>query len=280
MADPAEHDRMAALIADLLHGGEPRLARLAAKSGRSPFHLQRLFRRWVGLSPRQFAAFATVSRAKGLLAAASVLDVALEVGVSGPGRLHDHFVSIEAMSPGESKTGGAGVTVHVGHGSTPLGPAIIAWTPRGICHLAFLDHDDGLERVRREWPKAILVRDDMAAVALLARAFARAGDPLPLLVRGTSFQVAVWKALVEIPEGQVLSYTGLASAIGRVGAERAVGQAVGGNPIAYLIPCHRVIRASGVLGGYAWGIERKTGLLAGELVRRATGTPGNPRPNV
>jgi AraC family transcriptional regulator of adaptative response/methylated-DNA-[protein]-cysteine methyltransferase len=267
---------MAALIADLAAGGSPRLARLAARSGRSPFHLQRSFRRWVGLSPRQFTAFATVGRAKGLLAAArSVLDVTLEVGLSGPGRLHDHFVSIEAMSPGESASGGAGVAMGFGAGDTPLGPALIAWTPRGICRLAFLDGDDGTAALRREWPRAALARDDGAAAALLARAFT-AGDPrrpLPLVVRGTAFQVAVWRALLAIPAGAVESYGGLARELGRAGAERAVGSAVGANPIAYLIPCHRVIRASGVLGGYAWGLERKTGLLAGELAqRRSAGT--------
>ena len=270
MSPARNYDRMAALIADLADGASARLARLSVRDGRSPFHLQRMFRRWVGLSPQQFSAFATVTRAKGLLVAAhSVLDVALTVGLSGPGRLHDHCVTMEAMSPGEIASGGAGVTVRYGYGSTPVGSALMAWTPRGICRLAFGSGADDLVRVRREWPQAMLLRADREAGVVLTQVFASAGRnrTLPLLVRGTAFQVAVWRALLEIPEGQVGSYGALAGRLGRGGAERALGQAVGHNAIAYLIPCHRVIRASGVVGGYAWGVDRKVGLLAGELAR-------------
>jgi AraC family transcriptional regulator, regulatory protein of adaptative response / methylated-DNA-[protein]-cysteine methyltransferase len=250
-----------------------RLTDLAAEAGVSRFHLQRSFREWAGLTPKQFSCFVSVCRGKGLLRAAkSVLDVALEIGLSGPGRLHDHFLTAEAVTPGEFKSGGDGVQLGYGCGGTPFGPALIAWTHRGVCRLTFIADDSNAIQhlLRQEWPAATLERDDPAARALLGRAFASAdveAKPFRLVVRGTAFQIAVWRALMEIPEGQVSTYGRLAERAGFDGASRAVGRAVGDNPIAFLIPCHRVIRSTGLLGGYRWGIERKTAMLAGELRR-------------
>jgi AraC family transcriptional regulator of adaptative response/methylated-DNA-[protein]-cysteine methyltransferase len=247
------------------------LADLAANEGVSAFHLQRSFRLYSGLSPKRFAEFVSVCRAQGLLRAArSVLDVSLELGLSSTGRLHDRFVTIAATTPGEYRSGGAGMCVGHGIGATPLGPALLAWTPRGICRLGFAD-GDGFGRelavLRRDWPVAELRRDDGEARRRLGEAFApdAARLPLPLAVRGSDFQVAVWRALLEIPEGGVTSYGELADRIGSAGASRAIGRAVGDNPVAVLIPCHRVIRASGALSGYRWGVDRKAALLAREL---------------
>ena len=250
------------------------LTELAAEAGLSPFHYQRTFRRWVGLTPQQVAAFAAVARAKGLLRAAhSVLDVALELGLSGPSRLHDRFVTIEAMTPGEWAAAGLDLQLGWGTGQTPLGEALIAWTPRGICRLHFLDGEDPLALLRSELPRATPVREDAQARRLLGQAFTGVVDaPLALVVRGTRFQTAVWRALLERPAGSLISYGALATKLGAPRASRAVGTAVGSNPIAMLIPCHRVITASGLLGGYRWGLDRKCALLAQELqssLRRA-----------
>lgn len=275
-----EHDRNARFIARLADGSSPRLARLAGEEGVSPFHAQRSFRRWVGLTPSQFATFARICRARDLLGAArSVLDVALEVGLSGPGRLHDQFISIEGLSPGEHRAGGAGVALGHGCGPTPLGTAAIAWTPRGICRLAFLnraEEEAAFEaRLRREWPLAVAARDDARARAVLRAAFAAPRTaPLRLAVRGTAMQVAVWRALLEIPEGSVTSYAALAAEVGAPAAVRAVAGMVGANPVGYLIPCHRVVRSTGLIAGYRWGIERKMALLARELGRRRAGGGG------
>jgi len=278
--DPATKtgERVAGTLRRL--GTEParaRLGELAEAAGVSPFHLQRSFRRWVGISPRQFAAFVQVCRAKGLLrAAGTVLEVSLELGMSSPARLHDHFCAVEAMSPGEDKAVGAGVWLRFGEGATPFGRTAVGWTARGICRMGFVDGDgDGFSaRLRREWPRADIIRDDAGARGLLARAFApgaRVDAPLALGVRGTAFQIAVWRALLEIPAGSVVTYAEVAARAGHPGSARAAGTAIGDNPVAWLIPCHRVIRGSGVLGGYRWGLERKMGMLAGEIAGRGAG---------
>jgi len=269
--------RIAAMLATLggPHGAAAGLSGLARAQGLSPFHLQRLFRRWVGLSPQQFAAFARISHAKGLLTASrDVLDVALSLGMSGPGRLHDQFVRIEAMSPGEYKRQGAQVAIRFGSGATPLGPALAAWTPRGVCAVQFgpeLTQAGPAEAwLQARWPRATLLRDPAAAQALLTRIFSPAPrdgrhTALRVLVQGTRFQVAVWQGLLAIPAGDVTTYGRLAAWCGAPGAARAVGAALGANPVALLIPCHRVIQESGLLGGYRWGQERKIALLAREL---------------
>lgn len=245
------------------------LAELAADAQLSPFHFQRTFRTWVGLPPGQVAAYAVVAKAKGpLRAAASVLDVSLDLGLSGPSRLHDRFVAIEAMTPGEWAAEGLGLRIAWGLGATPLGAALVAWTERGVCRLHFPDHDDPEALLRSEHPRALLVRDDTHARSLLATAFQRTAPdaPLPVVVRGSHFQIAVWRALLERPPGSLTTYGALARQLGRPQACRAVGTAVGANPLAVLIPCHRVITSSGLLGGYRWGLDRKCALLAREAV--------------
>lgn len=255
-------------------GAQPALSEVAAAVGLSPFHFQRLFTRWAGVSPKRFLELLTVDHARRLLQdSASVLDAALAVGLSGPGRLHHHFVTLEAASPGEVKARGAGLTIRWGVHPSPFGDALLALTPRGICRLVFLGAG-GTAAARDElaaaWPAATLRRDDAGTAAAAAAALPAAGPaPLALWVRGTNFQVAVWRALLRIPEGAVTSYGELAAAVGRPGAARAAGQAVGANPVAYLIPCHRVIRGAGAPGGYRWGPERKRALLAWEAARAA-----------
>jgi AraC family transcriptional regulator of adaptative response/methylated-DNA-[protein]-cysteine methyltransferase len=246
------------------------LSELASEAGFSPWHFQRTFRRWVGLSPAQVAAFCRVAQAQGpLRAARSVLDVALDVGLSGPSRLHDQFISVEAMTPGEWAASGLGLQIGWGCGETPLGRALIAWTPRGICRLHFLGDEDPEAALRAEYPAATLRCDHCEAMRLLAQAFTArtAAAPLSLVVRGTHFQIAVWRALLALAAGSVTSYGQLASSLGRPAASRAVGTAVGANPIAVLIPCHRVITAGGLLGGYRWGLERKCVLIAHEQAK-------------
>lgn len=247
------------------------LAELAADAELSPFHFQRTFRAWVGLPPGQVAAYAVVAKAKGpLRAAANVLDVSLDLGLSGPSRLHDRFVAIEAMTPGEWAAEGLGLRIGWGLGATPLGEALVAWTARGVCRLHFPDCDEPEALLRREHPRAELARDDARARSLLTTAFARMAPdaPLPVVVRGTRFQIAVWRALLERPSGSLTTYGALARELGRPDASRAVGTAVGANPLAVLIPCHRVITSSGLLGGYRWGLDRKCALLAKEAIDR------------
>lgn len=249
------------------------LAELAAEAQLSPFHFQRTFRAWVGLPPGQVAAYAVVAKAKGpLRAAASVLDVSLDLGLSGPSRLHDRFVAMEAMTPGEWAAEGLGLRIGWGVGPTPLGEALVAWTARGVCRLHFADHDAPESLVRSEHPRAELTRDDARARSLLATAFqpAAAGAPLPVVVRGTRFQIAVWRALLERPRGSLTTYGALARELGHPAASRAVGTAVGANPLAVLIPCHRVITSSGLLGGYRWGLDRKCALLAQEVAAQSS----------
>jgi AraC family transcriptional regulator, regulatory protein of adaptative response / methylated-DNA-[protein]-cysteine methyltransferase len=251
---------------------QPRLATIAAHAGLSEFHFNRLFRRWAGLTPRQYLAFVTARAARGVLGgAASVLEASYAVGLSGPGRLHDLLVTLDAVTPGELKARGAGLTIQYGFTPTPFGTALIASTPRGICHFGF--HDRGSERaaaaaLAREWRDAHLVQDDAAARAMADRIFGagEAGEaaPLRLAVRGTNFQLKVWKALLEVGAHGPTTYAEVARAAGVPGAERAVGSAVGANTIAWLIPCHNVLRTDGSLGGYRWGPERKRAMLTFE----------------
>jgi len=243
---------------------QPGIHDLAGHLQVSRWHLTRLFRRWSGLTPNQFVAFVTVTKARGLLAAGrDVLGTALELGLSGPGRLHERCVTMSGFSPGELARGGVAY-VQWGAGPTPFGNAIVAWNRRGICGLEFLTDSAGApeayRRMAEQWPASADSREDAEAAALLRRVFVypwTPQHPFHLQVKGTPFQVAVWKALLAVPEGTWVSYHDLAKAIGRPTANRAVGAAVGANPIAWLIPCHRVIRASGLIGHYRWGQERK-----------------------
>lgn len=266
----SDFDRVATAIRFLnQHAHEqPSLAQLAAHLGLSPFHLQRLFRQWAGVTPKQFLQLLTVQRAKALLYDQPVLAVSDSVGLSSGSRLYDHFVALEAMTPGELRGGGAGLLIDTAIHDTLYGPALIAMTPRGICALDFVGgaDEDAVAAVRVRWPGAE-VRLDAVRTRAVAEALAgRAGEPVwPLHVQGTNFQVSVWRALLNTRAGQLTSYGRLAAQTGRAGAARAVGQAVGANPVAVLIPCHRVIRETGVLGGYRWGLPRKQAMLLREL---------------
>jgi AraC family transcriptional regulator, regulatory protein of adaptative response / methylated-DNA-[protein]-cysteine methyltransferase len=250
---------------------QPRLAQIARHVGLSEFHFNRLFRRWTGLTPKQYLAEVTSRAASGALRGEpSVLDAAHSVGLSGGGRLHDLTVTLEAMSPGEIRAGGAGVTIRHGVASTPFGTAFFAETARGLCRLSFVDERSGrshLAELQQQWPRARFARDDSRAAALAATIWA--GGPrghesvtLPLAVAGTNFQVQVWRALLELEPGESVTYSALARRLGCPDGARAVGNAVGANPIAWIIPCHRVLRAGGQLGGYRWGASRK------QMIRR------------
>jgi AraC family transcriptional regulator of adaptative response/methylated-DNA-[protein]-cysteine methyltransferase len=248
---------------------QPKLAQIARHVGLSEFHFNRLFRRWTGLTPKQYLAEVT-SRAAGnaLVSESSVMDAALSVGLSGGGRLHDLTVTLDAMSPGEIRGGGAGVTIRFGKASTPFGTAFIAETPRGLCRLSFLDgrsDTDEFDDLRGAWPKARFERDDARASTLATAIWGHESVTLPLAVTGTNFQVQVWRALLELDPGETVTYSALARKLGKPNAARAVGSAVGANPIGWVIPCHRVLRASGKLGGYRWGPARKQMIHRWEL---------------
>jgi len=262
---------------------QPSLEQVAEHVGLSPFHFQRLFQRWAGVSPKRFLQFLTVSHAKQLLRESlPALEASFAVGLSSPGRLHDLLVATEAVTPGEFKSGGAGITIRYGFHETPFGRGLVGQTERGICRFEFVDAADPaqlLERLQSAWPEARLCEDQTASGAVVDQMFVRretgTGAELKLLLRGTNFQLKVWQALLRIPEGRIASYGFLAGQLGCPGASRAVGTAVGQNPIGYLIPCHRVLRQSGALGGYRWGLERKTAILGRELIAvQADTAPG------
>jgi len=270
-----DYQRIARVIRylDEDHRSQPDLATLAERAGLSPFHFHRLFSAWAGVTPKDFLQCLTLTHAKALLRAGqSVLDAALSAGLSGPGRLHDLCVSLEAASPGEWKSGGEGWTIVAGLADSPFGRCLIGESPRGICHLSFIESIDGgteLTALAADWPRARVQRDDGAAARLASRVFERpdrAGSrpALRAWVRGTPFQVRVWRALLALPPGTLVSYGRLAAALGKPTAARAVGTAVGHNPLAYLIPCHRVIRETGVIGDYRWGRTRKRAIVAWE----------------
>jgi AraC family transcriptional regulator of adaptative response/methylated-DNA-[protein]-cysteine methyltransferase len=251
---------------------QPALHEVAAHIGLSAYHFQRLFQSWAGVSPKRFLQYLTLEHAKKLLRdSVSVLDAALDVGLSSPSRLHDLFVSVEAMTPGEFKTQGRDLLISYGFHATPFGECLLAVTPRGICNLAFVEPEkrgDALGELRATWQEATLVEDQSAGTELIKQIFCpnrgKAQPPLRLLLKGTNFQLKVWAALLCIPAGIAVSYGSLAKAVGSPKAHRAVGAAAGHNPIAYLIPCHRVLRANGDIGGYHWGTARKRAILARE----------------
>jgi AraC family transcriptional regulator of adaptative response/methylated-DNA-[protein]-cysteine methyltransferase len=273
---------------------QPSLDEVAAHVGQSPFHFQRLFHRWAGVSPKRFVQFLTLEHAKQRLrASATVLDAAYDAGLSGPSRLHDLFVRLEAVTPGEYRSAGAGLQIRWGIGDSPFGRCFIAVTARGICALSFLceqaahrendgsatSHDDAQRSLLRDWPRAEIRPDDALAADWLRRVFTvrrASGDPaLSLFVRGTPFQVAVWKALLVVPSGCLTTYQTIARAVGQPRGARAVGNAVGQNPVAWLIPCHRVIRGLGTFGQYRWGSTRKTSMLAWEAARAERDAAGD-----
>ncbi len=254
---------------------QPTLDEVAGAAGLSPHHFQRLFRRWAGISPKRFGQFLTLDYARAQLeASASVLDAAYDAGLSGPSRLHDLFVTYEAMSPGAFKQGGADVDIAWGVHPSPFGPCFVGLTGRGICALGFADGEGRAVRAEfaRRWPAARFREDADATAAVAARIFGGqpgGNEPLRLLACGTNFQLKVWEALLRIPPGRVTSYQALALALGLPRSARAVGGAVAANPISYLIPCHRVIRRTGRFSNYEWGPARKRVMLGWEAARFA-----------
>ena len=274
MTGTRDYERIGRAIAflDAHAARQPSLDDAAAHVGLSPFHFQRLFLRWAGTTPKRFLQYAAAGRAGAMLREGrTVLDAALDAGLSGPGRLHDLLVSVHAVTPGEMRRGGAGLAIRHGVHDTPFGPARIGVSDRGIVGLAFLERAEGGPGALADaWPRADLIEDGPGTAPWIARVFDRldeaANDPLPVLLKGTNLQLQVWQALLRIPEGAVTSYKRLAAAVGRPRAARAVAGAVAANPVAYLIPCHRVLRETGALGGYRWGLERKRAMLAREAL--------------
>jgi AraC family transcriptional regulator of adaptative response/methylated-DNA-[protein]-cysteine methyltransferase len=271
-SDPGNFQRMARVIRyiDDHFAQQPSLETLAAVAGLSTAHFSREFRRWAGLAPTQYVRLLSLQAAKRTLQAdASIIAAAWEAGLSGGGRLHDLFVTFEAMTPGEYKAGGAGLVFRYGLAETPFGEALLATTARGLAVLEFTEaaDQDAAGGLRSRWPAARLQRDDPHAGEVARKIFVTRCGAMPLHVRGTNFQVKVWEALLDLGGRGPLSYGRLANAIGKPGAARAVGQAVGANPVAWMIPCHRVLRAGAGLGGYRWGVDRKRAMLAWELSR-------------
>ncbi len=250
---------------------QPSLSEVAKAVGLSEYHFQRLFKRWVGISPKRFLQFLTVGHARGLLRnGRSVLQTSYDAGLSGPSRLHDLFVSVDAVTPGEFKSQGRGLVISYGFHHTPFGRCFIAATERGVTSLEFGEGCHSVTRLARTWRAASLKEDRQLTGRLAQRIFAcDRGNPasITLYLKGTNFQLKVWQALLQIPSGHVASYQDVARSIGCPGADRAVGNAVGRNPVAFVIPCHRVIRKSGAFGNYRWGSARKQAMLGWEVAR-------------
>jgi len=251
---------------------QPEIEAIAEAAGVTPTELHHLFRRWAGLTPKAFLQALTLDGARQLLRdSASVLDATYEVGLSGPGRLHDLFVTHEAMSPGEWKSGGEGLTVRFGFHPSPFGKALIMATERGLAGLAFADAGEEqavLADMKRRWSKATYVEDAARTAPVAKRIFDpsqwRPQQPLRVVLIGTDWEVRVWEALLRIPMGKLATYSGIAGKVCTPAAARAVGAAVGKNPIAFVVPCHRVIGKAGDLTGYHWGITRKRAMLGWE----------------
>jgi AraC family transcriptional regulator of adaptative response/methylated-DNA-[protein]-cysteine methyltransferase len=283
LSDDYERIEQAILFLKANYQAQPSLSEVAASVHLSEYHFQRLFTRWVGISPKRFLQFLTKEHAKQLLAHSdNILDAAYESGLSGPGRLHDLFVATEAVTPGEFKSQGEGMLITYGFHPTPFGECLLAFTERGICDFIFVersDQDGALALLKSRWQRADLCRDEGQTQALVRRIFSALGRietvpangslgrPLSLYLRGTNFQIKVWEALLRIPPGSVVSYEEIAAHLGMPGAARAVGNAVASNPIPVIIPCHRVIRKVGDFGGYRYGTARKMALLGWEQAK-------------
>jgi AraC family transcriptional regulator of adaptative response/methylated-DNA-[protein]-cysteine methyltransferase len=256
---------------------QPTLGEIAGHIHLSEYHFQRLFTRWVGISPKRFLQFITKEHAKQLLAqASSILEATYQVGLSSPGRLHDLFITWEAVTPGEYKQRGEGLTIRYGFHPTQFGEVLLGTTQRGICHLSFVTpagHPAALEALRQSWLKAHLVEDPSVTRLLVASIFHRpnqkSNDPLHVFLSGSNFQLKVWEALLRIPSGNVVSYRDIAGYLGQPRAARAVGNALAHNPVAVLIPCHRVIHSLGEFGNYHYGEARKIALLGWEMAKVA-----------
>lgn len=274
-SETAYHYRVVRRAIDLIDQADDPLSleQLAAEMGMSVAHFQRLFSRWVGVSPKRYQQYLTLGHAKTLLRDRfTTLEASHAVGLSGSGRLHDLFVRWEAMSPGEFARGGAGLTIYWGWFESPFGPAVVMGTDKGICGMGFAaetGEEAALQDLVSRWPQAEFVEDPMMLRPWVLNAFGASEGALeaaPLFLIGAPFQIKVWEALLSIPSGQVTTYSEIAQAIGNPRAVRAVGTAVGRNPISWLIPCHRALRKSGGLGGYHWGLPMKRAMLAYEAV--------------
>ena len=256
---------------------QPEIEEIAEAAGVTATELHHLFRRWAGLTPKAFLQALTLDRARVLLRdSASVLDASYEVGLSGPGRLHDLFVTHEAMSPGEWKSGGEGLTITYGFHPSPFGMALVMATGRGLCGLAFADvgkEKAALADMRSRWPRATYREDPAETAPLAQRIFDqklwRPDRPLRVVLIGTDFEVRVWETLMRIPLGRATTYSDIAGSLGAPKAARAVGAAVGKNPVCFVVPCHRVIGKSGDLTGYHWGLTRKRAMLGWEAGKAA-----------
>ncbi len=250
---------------------QPSLDDVAKEINLSPHHLQRVFTRWAGISPKRFLQTLTVNHAKELLKESmSLMEASYELGLSSTARLHDHFVNLEAITPGEYKSSGEGLKINYGMHETKFGKAFIAVTERGICQLSFMDNDDDsifIKELEQCWTSASIKESKTITKPYIDSIFSdKKRQPLSLYVKGTNFQINVWKALLNVPYGKLTTYGQLANLIGNPKASRAVGSAVGANPVSFLIPCHRVIRASGVIGEYRWGTTRKRSILSWETL--------------
>lgn len=278
----SDYDRIAQAISFIVDraNSQPTLNEIAAHLHLSPFHFQRLFCRWAGVTPKRFLQVLTLERAKQLLSESkSLLEVTDTLGLSSGSRLYDHFIHLEAVTPGEYKMGGVGLTIEYAVHDTPFGKALIATTPRGVCHFSFLENmevNGHLAGLYKKWPHAQMQKNHQRTLPVIEAMFSgkmKSDRPLSLYVSGTNFQTSVWKALLQIPPATVVSYSQVATAIGHPGSARAVGRAVGANPVALLIPCHRVIQESGKLGGYHWGETRKHAIHAWETARHEQRLP-------
>ncbi|HYG27828.1 MAG TPA: methylated-DNA--[protein]-cysteine S-methyltransferase [Caulobacteraceae bacterium] len=267
-----DYERMAAALKWLADNWRrrPTLDEAAEAVGLSPFHFQRIFTRWAGVSPKTFVAAIAHAEARRMLdAGATVLDAALDAGLSGPSRLHDLFIAHEAVTPGEARRRGEGLTLRWGFAPTPFGRGVFAVAPRGLAALGFAnpgEDDLAFADFHRRYPAATWVRDDAAAADMAVRAFGGEDGPAPLVLIGPPFHVQVWKALLRIPAGSTATYSQVARWAGKPGAFRATGAAIGANPISLLIPCHRAIASDGRLTGYHWGLDRKAAMLGIEAV--------------
>ena len=255
---------------------QPELDEVAKQVYLSPYHFQRLFKNWAGVSPKKFLQYISIEHAKALLQSnASLADVSFETGLSGTGRLHDLFINIEGMTPGEYKNGGESLQINYSHAETPFGDVLIASTQKGICHIAFTQgSNSGAEGLQQLFPKAALEQKtdllQQTALQVFTGDWQNLGQ-IKLHLKATPFQLKVWQALMLIPFGQVSTYSSIAQGIQLPGAQRAVGTAIGSNPVAYLIPCHRVIRSTGVIGQYHWGNTRKTAIIGWEAAKATAG---------
>jgi len=253
---------------------QPKLEEVAEHIHLSPFHFQRMFQQWAGVTPKQFLQYLSIEHAKSMLkdTGASLFDTALETGLSGTGRLHDLFIKVEGMTPGEYKNGGESLTINYSFADTPFGKVIVASTPKGICHMAFADESEAqaLEELTAVFPNAgynqVVDMIQQNALFVFTQDWARL-DEIKLHLKGSDFQIRVWKTLLDVPSGGLTTYAKLAEKAGYTGAARAVGTAVAKNPVAFLIPCHRVIRASGETGQYHWGPVRKHAIIGWEAAK-------------